>query len=38
MKGLTLNRGMVPKNNQDLEIPIDIVEARKYVKYMDDQF
>ena len=35
--GLTLSRA-VPKNNDDLDIPVDIVEARKYVKHIDDAF
>ena len=35
--GLTLSRA-VPKNNDELDIPVDIVEARKYVKHIDDAF
>ena len=35
--GLTLSRA-VPKNNDERDIPVDIVEARKYVKHMDDHF
>ena len=35
--GLTLSRA-VPKNNDELDLPVDIVEARKYVKHMDDHF
>ncbi len=35
--GLTLQRSKIV-NDDDREIPVDIVEARKYVKYMDDGF
>jgi hypothetical protein len=34
---MTLRRGVV-HNNDERSIPIDIVEARKYVEYMDDGF
>eukprot|EP00597_Dinobryon_sp_UTEXLB2267_P012128 CAMPEP_0170114646 /NCGR_PEP_ID=MMETSP0020_2-20130122/10864_1 /TAXON_ID=98059 /ORGANISM="Dinobryon sp., Strain UTEXLB2267" /LENGTH=96 /DNA_ID=CAMNT_0010341745 /DNA_START=114 /DNA_END=400 /DNA_ORIENTATION=- len=33
--GLTLRRDQ-PANDDEREIPIDIVEAHKYVKHMDD--
>ena len=36
-KGLTLERAHVG-NNEDRELPVSTVEARKYVKYMDDGF
>ena len=36
-RGLTLERGQIV-NNDDRELPVDIVEARKYVKHMDDGF
>jgi len=35
--GLTLERKTI-KNNDDRELPIDEVEAHKYVKHFDDGF
>ena len=35
--GLTLRRDQ-PVNDDERDIPIDIVEAHKYVKYTDDAF
>ena len=36
-KGLTLDRGVV-SNNDDVSLPTPVVEAQKYVKYLDDSF
>jgi hypothetical protein len=36
-KGLTLERGEI-KNNGDRSLPTPVVEAHKYVKYIDDAF
>lgn len=36
-KGLMLERGVV-KNNSDVSVPTPVVEAHKYVKYLDDSF
>jgi hypothetical protein len=35
--GLTLDKA-IPVDDDEREIPIDIVESHKYVKYMDDGF
>ena len=35
--GLTLERKVI-ENNDDRAIPVDIVEAHKYVQYRDDVF
>lgn len=35
--GLTLDK-QVHENNETRDIPLDIVEAHKYVKYLDDGF
>ena len=36
-KGLKLERAQY-SDNEDRELPVSTVEARKYVKYMDDGF
>ena len=36
--GLTLIRKYKTLNNEDREIPKEVIEARKYVAYMDDGF
>ena len=35
--GLTLTRD-IPKDNRDRNLPVDTVEAHKYVKHIDDEF
>ena len=35
--GLKLDRGKIA-SNKDRSLPVDVVEAHKYVKYMDDGF
>lgn len=35
--GLSLSRKEI-KDNNDRNIPVEIVEARKYVQYLDDEF
>ena len=35
--GLKLER-FTPKTNAEADLPVDIVEARKYVRHIDDAF
>lgn len=36
-QGLKLDRGTI-SNNKDRSLPVDVVEAHKHVKYLDDGF
>jgi hypothetical protein len=35
-EGLSLDRGSEPTGNSERRLPVDVVEARQYVKHVDD--